>query len=471
LTVRFGAGDMISSLPPPTSSALRRQLGLSAVAALVVGDMLGTGIFFAPGELAVVAGSPWQVYFLWGLCGAITLCGALTLAELTTLMPRAGASYHVIREAFGRFPAFVKIWVEMWVSGPGSVAGVAIVLGEFAVRLPGAPGVSATGWGALAIAAFALVNLCGVVWGGRTQVLLTIVKVAGLLALVLGSLLLAAPAPPTAAGEAARVQGSSLLGFMRLVGLGVAAVLFTYDGWVDVTHVAGEVKEPARHLPLALGFGVGGLTLLYLVVNFAFLRVVPLDAMRAAPTTVATTVARAAFGPIGGQVLNVLIMVSILGALGGVVMTLPRLYYAAAEQYRDATTGRAVSQFFRALAWVPARSAVPAGSVIFAAALSIAALCFFSTFRRIVTYFVVPLHLVNILLVASVFRLRPRLGHLPGAYRTPGYPLVPAAYILVLALFLVSAIAYNPLDTLIGVAMTATGVPVYLWIRAQGRDA
>jgi APA family basic amino acid/polyamine antiporter len=448
---------------------LRRQLGLLAVGALVVGDMVGTGVFFTPGDVAPVAESPWQVYFLWGLCGAITLCGALTLAELTTLLPRAGASYHIIREAFGPFPAFVKIWVEMWVSGPGSVAGVAIVLGEFARRLPMAPPeVSATAWGALAITAFAVVNLCGVVWGGRTQVFLTIVKVAGLLALVLGSLLLASPAD-LAPAAATATGGASLLGFVRLVGLGVAAVLFTYDGWVDVTHVAGEVKEPARHLPLALGLGVGGLTLLYLVVNYAYLRVVPLEAMRAAPTAVATTVARAAFGPTGGQVLNVLIIVSILGALGGVVMTLPRLYYAAAEQYRDATVGRGVSQFFRALAWVPARSAVPAGSVVFAAVLSIAALCFFSTFRRIVTYFVVPLHLVNILLVAAVFPLRRRLSHPPGTYRTPGYPLVPAAYILVLALFLVSAMAYNPLDTLIGVAMTATGVPVYLWIRAQGR--
>ena len=202
--------------------------------------------------------------------------------------------------------------------------------------------------------------------------------------------------------------------------------------------------------------------------NYAFLRVVPLDAMRAAPTTTASTVARAAFGPTGGQVLNLLIIVSILGALGGLVMTLPRLYYAAAEQYRD-TTARGIGRFFRALAWVPVRSAVPAGAVIFAAVLSIAALCFFSTFRRIVTYFVVPLHVVNILLVASVFRLRKRLGNAPGAYRTPGYPLVPATYILVLSLFLVGAIAYNPLDTFIGVAMTATGVPVYLWIRAAGR--
>jgi len=191
--------------------------------------------------------------------------------------------------------------------------------------------------------------------------------------------------------------------------------------------------------------------------------------MRVPPTTaVATPVAVAAFGPTGGKALNVLIIVSILGALGGLVMTLPRLYYAAAERYRDQAAGRRSSPFFRALAWVPKRSAVPAGSVLFTAALSITALCFFGTFRRIVTYFVVPVHVVNILLVASVFRLRRRRGD-PAAYRTPGYPLVPAAYILVLALLLVSAIAYNPLDTLVGVAMTATGIPVYLWIHGRGR--
>jgi basic amino acid/polyamine antiporter, APA family len=432
--------------------------------------MLGTGVFFTPGEVASVAESPWQVYLLWGLCGAITLCGALTAAELTTLLPHAGASYHIIREGFGPFPAFVKIWIEMWVSGPGSVAGVAIVLGEFAARLPMAPaGVSAAAWGGLAIAAFSAVNLCGVRWGGRTQILLTIVKIVGILALIVGSLALAAPAAPPRAAATGAGQGTSLLGLLGVVGLGVAAVLFTYDGWVDVTHVAGEVKQPDTHLPLALGLGVGGLTLLYLLVNYAYLRVVPLEAMRATATTaVATTVAVAAFGPTGGEVLNVLIIVSILGALGGLILTLPRLYYAAAEQYRDATAPRRVSYFFRALAWVPARSAVPAGSVLFTAALSFAALCFFGTFRRIVTYFVVPVHAVNILLVASVFRLRRRLGH-PAAYRAPGYPLVPAVYVLVLALFLVAAIAYNPRDTLIGMAMTAAALPFYLWIRGEGR--
>jgi amino acid transporter len=330
---------------------------------------------------------------------------------------------------------------------------------------------SAAGFGAAAIFFFTVVNLQGIKWGGRTQVVLTTVKVAGLLTLVVGSLLFAAPAgssapSPTAASDA------TLAGFVRLVGLGVAAVLFTYDGWVDVTHVAGEVEDPRTRLPAGLGLGVLGITVLYLIVNYAFLRVVPLGAMREAPTTVATTVALAAFGPAGGQLANALIMLSILGALGGLVMTLPRLYYAAAAQYDETkvgpSDGRSYHLFFRALSWVSARS-VPAGSVLFSAALSITALFFFGAFRRIVTYFVVPLHLVNILLVASVFRLRHRSAADPSSYLTPGYPLVPAFYVLVLVLFLVTAIVYNPRDTFIGIAMTATAVPVYLGISKGAR--
>ena len=428
--------------------------------------MLGTGIFFTPGELASVAQSPGQVYFFWGLCGLITLCGALTLAELATLLPRAGATYHIIREGFGPFWGFVKIWVELFVSGPGSVAGVAILFGEFAARLLGpASTLSPAVLGAAAIVVFMAVNLLGIQWGGRTQVVLTTIKIVGLLALVAGSLLLAAPESSAGTGAPA---ATSLAGFVRLVGLGIAAVLFTYDGWVDVTHVAGEVEEPRKRLPAGLGLGVLGITVLYLVVNYAFLRVVPLDAMRAAPSAVATTVAEAAFGPSGGRLVSALIMLSILGALGGLVMTLPRLYYAAAAQYDEATAGLWCHPFFHALSRISSRS-VPAGSVVFSAGLSILALFFFGAFSRIVTYFVVPLQFVNILLVASVFRLRRRTAADPSSYLTPGYPWVPALYVLVLLLFLGSAVVYNPRDTLIGIAMTATAVPVYLGISKGGR--
>jgi basic amino acid/polyamine antiporter, APA family len=444
---------------------LRRQLGLAAVLAVVAGDMLGSGIFFTPGELAPVAQAPWHVYFLWGLCGVITLCGALTLAELSVLLPRAGASYHIIREGFGPFWAFVKIWIELWISGPASVAGVAILFGEFLVGLVGPDSaLPPAAWGAVAIAGFAAINLLGIEWGGRTQIALTAIKLVGLCALVVGALFLA-PSAPAVAETGAGAGG--MLGFVSLVGLGVATVLFTYDGWVDVTHVAGEIREPRRILPLALGLGVGGITLLYLAVNHAYLRVVGLPAMREAPATVAARVAEASFGSGGGRLLSVLITISILGALGGLVMTLPRLYYGAASRYAGPDSGTRSIALFRALAWVSPRRSVPAGSILSCAALAITALLFFGTFRRIVTYMVVPLHLMNMLMVASVFRLRRRADLGPADYRTPGYPVVPAVFLVVIFLFLLGAVVYDPRVTLIGIGMTATAIPAYFWINRR----
>ena len=448
-------------LPP----GLKRQLGLAAVMALVVGNMLGSGVFFTPGELAAVAQHPWQVHFIWALCGLITLCGALTLAELCRILPHAGASYHILREGFGPFWGFLLVWMELWVSGPGSVAGVAIVFGEFMHRALGAhPMIGPVWWGIGAIGFFAAINLAGVRWGGWVQVSVTTVKIIGLVGLIGGALLLAAPA--AAPVEPVAVQGGDLLSFFRFAGLGVAAVLFTYDGWIDVSHVAGEVRRPERDLPLGLGLGVMLLTLLYLVVNVAYLRVVPLAAMREAPTTVAATVATAAYGPIGGPLLNLLMLISIFGALGGLVMTLPRLFYTMAAAHLDSATGP-LHWFFARLGRVSPRTATPNGAILFTAGTAIAALAFFGSFSRLVNFFVVPFQLMNILMVAAIFRLRPK--HAEAGYRTPGYPWTPLVFIVVMAGLLVSAIVARPGDTLIGVALAATGAPVFLWLdRSRG---
>ncbi len=446
-----------------TPPSLKRQLGLAAVAAIVMGNMLGSGVFFTPGELAAVAQRPWQVHFIWALSGIITLCGALTLAELCVLLPQAGASYHIIREGFGPFWGFLQVWLELWVSGPGAIAGIAIAFGEFMHRTGGGLlGVTPVGWGVAAILFFALVNLAGVEWGGRTQVALTAVKVGGIAALVVGGLFLAAPARSVTTAAAAGAPGG-LLGFARFTGLGIAAVLFTYDGWIDVSHVAGEVRNPRRNFPIGLGVGVAVLTLLYLVVNVAYLRVVPLEAMRAAPTAVAATVATAAFGERGGALLNGLMVVSIFGALGGLIMTLPRLFYTLADAHVGSATGLA-RRFFAGLSTVSSRTAVPSGAVLFTTLTSIAALMFFGSFSRLVNFFVVPLQLANILMVAAIFRLRKRNGP-PDGYRTPGFPVTPLIYIVVMAGFLVSAMLYQPVDTLIGVALAATGVPVFRRLR------
>jgi len=441
--------------------ALQRKLGLSAVLAVVVGDMIGSGIFFTPGELAAVATSEWQVYFFWALCGFITLCGALTLAELSALIQKAGVSYHALTEAYGPFAGFMQAWMMVLVSGPGAIAGVAILFGELANQVFGS---GSTGlqlvWAIAAIIFFALVNLRGAEWGGRTQIALTSIKIAGLAALIIGGLFIATPAADSSVSVDAIADEQGPLGFLRFVGLGVAIVLFTYDGWLDASNVAGEVKDPNRNFPIAMGAGVILIVLIYLLVNYAFLRVVPLEQMRANPTLVASTVAEAAFGAIGGATLSVLMWISIFGALGGLIMTLPRLFYAAASEYVDRADSTRLGPVFRAIAHLSPSNAVPSGAILFAAGVSIAALFFFGSFSRIVTFFVVPFQFMNILMVSSIFRLRPRLSK-PESFRLPGYPLVPAIFIVVMSLLMIAALIYNPLDSLIGVALTLAGAPVY----------
>jgi len=444
--------------------ALQRKLGLTAVLAVVIGDMIGSGIFFTPGELAAVATSEWQVYFFWALCGFITLCGALTLAELSALIPKAGVSYHALTEAYGPFAGFMQAWMMVLVSGPGAIAGVAILFGQLASQVFGfgSTGMQLT-WAVAAIVFFALINLGGAEWGGRTQIALTSIKIAGLVALIAGGIFVAAPAAESSVSVDALTDEQGIAEFLRFVGLGVAIVLFTYDGWIDASNVAGEVRNPNRNFPIAMGVGVVLITLIYLLVNFAFLRVMPLDAMRANPTLVASTVAEAAFGRLGSIALNMLMWISIFGALGGLIMTLPRLFYAAASEYVERASGTRMRPFFRTMSYLSPASAVPSGAILFAAGVSIAALFFFGSFSRIVTFFVVPFQFMNILMVSSIFKLRPRLSK-PDSFRLPAYPLVPAMFIGVMSLFIIAALIYNPLDSLIGVALTLAGAPVYLML-------
>ncbi|HSE40314.1 MAG TPA: amino acid permease [Acidobacteriota bacterium] len=433
------------------SKTLQRKLGLAAVLAIVIGDMLGSGIFFSPGALATVAHSNWQIYFFWGLAGIITLCATLTLAEMTTLLPKAGASYYIIREAFGPFWGFLKIWVEMFVSGPGSVAGISILFGEFLKRFID---VSPTMLGIAGILLFTIINLLGVRWGGRTQITITVIKLIALLSLVIGSILFAKPAAENV--QAPGLEGS-LNSLLRFIGLGIGAVLFTYDGWIDATHVAGEVTQPKRNLPRSLILGVGIIIVLYLVVNYAFLRIVPIPMMQKVPDRVAAMVATAAFGSKGADFLQALITISILGAMGGLIMTTPRLFYGAALEYRNN------SKFFAALTKISGRE-VPYVAILFCAFTSILALTFFASFSRIVNFFVVAFHFINILMVASIFKLRKKTEGVSG-YRTPFFPITPLIYIVVMSGFLISALIYNPVDTLIGVALLSTGIPFYFWMR------
>jgi basic amino acid/polyamine antiporter, APA family len=444
---------------------LRRRLGLAAVLAVVVGDVIGSGIFFAPGKVAARVEAPWQAFFVWALCGAATLCGALTLGEIATRLPRSGVAYHAIREGFGPAAAFLKIWIETWIGGPGSIAGMAILFGEaacraFAVAIPAGPVVVGAG----AIVFFAAVNLCGVSWGGRTQIVLTTAKLLGVAALVVGGLVLAGPAPAAAVAPAR--DGGAGLALVGIVGAAVSVVLYTYDGWIDVTHVAGEVRDPDRTLPLGLALGVGAVAAAYLLVNAACFRVVPFAQMRADPDAVSTTVARAAYGSVGARLFDGLVLLSTAGALGGLVLALPRLVYAGA--CGTAAASPRPPAVLRAVASVSPHTGVPRSAVILCAAAAIVALVTFGRFESLAQFVVVPLQASNVLVIASIFRLRRRANG--RGFRVPAYPWVPLAYALVLVALLAAAIAAGPADALAGIGLTATGIPVYFWLQRRTRE-
>lgn len=444
--------------------SLKRNLGFATIFAIVTGNILGSGLYFTPGELAAVADTEWQVYFFWGLCGIIVLCGALTFAEVSILLPRPGVMYHSLNEAYGPFAGFFQGWVQIIVSGPGSIAGVAIFFGELATQLLGITSDNMRiVWAILAILFFMAINLRGAVWGGRTQVIITSAKIGGIIALIFGALFFATPLSAPIQSNIATTS-VNFWGTLQFIGLGVGIVLFTYDGWADASHLAGEVKNPNKTLPRAIGFGVLFITLIYLVVNYAFLSVVSLEFMRENPTIVATTVAEAAFGSIGANVIQLLIWVSIFGATGGLIMSIPRLYYATISDFKEGASKTFLAPFFNALSYLSPKTSVPSGALIYSAGMAIFFLIFFGTFADIVTFLMVPLQFINIMVVSSVFILRPRLSK-DDSFKTPFYPLIPCIFIFAMSILIISALIYKTEESLYGIALSLTAVPVYLIIK------
>lgn len=444
--------------------SLKRKLGAITIFSVVAGNIIGAGLFFTPGELAAVAETTWQVYFFWTLCGFIVLCGALTFAELSVLLPRPGVMYHSLNEAYGPFAGFFQGWVQILISGPGSIAGAAIFFGELANQVLGIDSNNLRLlWGALVILIFSALNLRGVTASGRTQVVITATKLTGILALIFGAIFLASPIEWSGTTEQAQ-NDVSLWSTLQFIGLGVGIVLFTYDGWADASHLAGEVKNPKKNLPVGIGFGVLAVIAVYLLINYAFLSVVSLEFMKENPTIVATTVANAAFGATGANILQILICISILGAVGGLVMSIPRLFYATVSDFKDDAAKTIMAPFFNGLSHVSTKTSVPSGSIIYSAAMAIFFLLFFGTFADIVTFLMVPLQFINIWIVSSVFILRPRLST-EEDFKTPLYPLIPCVFIFTMSILIISALVYNTEQSLYGIALSLTSIPVYLILK------
>ncbi len=440
-------------MPDPQTSTLRRGVGLRAATALVVGSTIGVGIFLTPVGMARSLASPGLLFLVWLFLGGTALCGALCFGELAARFPEAGGLYVYLREAFGPAVAFLYGWKCLLVLDPGLTAALAVGLGTYTQALwPGVNAKAVAFGGVLLVAA---ANWAGVKLAAGIGHVLTVVKVGLLGFLVLWGFF-------SGAGDASRFtpfwqrQPDAMPLVPALAGAVIAA-FFSFGGWWDLSKLAGEVREPGRTLPRALGLGVAAVTLLYMAVSAVFLYLVP-HGGAASNEAFAAQAGAALFGPRGGQVLSAIVALSVLGSLFAFMTAAPRVYYAMA---RDGVMPRMVAR-------VDPRTGAPAGAVALQAALALV-LVALGTFDAIIAYFIFITVAFLGLTALGLFRLRRRSGS-PG-YKTPFFPLTPILFLVSVAVVLVLLGAGRPREAALGVAVVALGLPAYALFRRSHRLA
>ena len=437
------------------TSGLKRTLGTTDLTLLVVGSVIGSGIFLVPSTvLRQSGGSVAVATSVWLVGGVLSLLGALAYAELGAMDRGSGGLYSYIRDGFGTFPAFLYGWTLFFVIGSGTIATLAVAaanyMGQFGTISPVMNKVIAVSL----IIIMMVINVRGTRGSASTLNVATGIKVVAILAM---SVLLftlggggaeAAPAPAPA-GESV-MTGATISG----VGLSIIAVLWAYEGWQYVTFAAGEATEPQRSLPLAIGFGTFALICIYLIANFAYLAALG-PARVAASERVAAEAMAAVLGKGAGAALALAIIISMYSAAHSVVITAPRVYYSMA---RDGV-------FFKALGDVHPRFGTPAVAIVTSCVWA-AVLALSGTFEQLLTYVVFVGWIFYALGAAAVIALRIKRPDAERPFRVPGYPLTPILFVLAAAAIVVNTIVSQPGQSAIGIGMVLLGAPAYLvWRR------
>ena len=436
--------------------SLRRALGPFDATMVVVGGIIGSGIFINPYIVAQRLSSGGLVLAAWVAGGAIALAGAFAFAELAALFPRAGGQYVYLREAYHPLIAFLFGWASLLMIQGGGLAAVAITFAQYALRLAGAGPTGAAPLAVAAIAVVAAVNCLGVKPGSVLLNVLVLLKVAALAALIAGGLLLARrlDVPPPAAAPVP--GGSGLLAF----GAALIPILFSYGGWQSANILAEETREPRRTLPLALMVGTGIVIVVYVLANIVYLSTLTRAGLASTATPAADAVRRI-FGPGADRMIAAAIAVSAFGFLDLTLLAQTRIYYAMA---RDGL-------FFEAAGRLHPRFQTPSLAIVLQAAWGIV-LVLTGTYADLVDSVVFGDWIFFGLAVAGIFLFRRRIplgSREPGSFATPGYPWVPALFVLAAVAAVASSFRSNPTRSAIGTALLATGVPVYFFYASRRR--
>jgi amino acid transporter len=436
---------------------LPRRLGFWSAVAVLVGSTIGGGIFRTPAVIAERVPAAGPMFGVWVLGGLLALCGALTYAELAGLFPRSGGVYVYIREGFGRLPAFLFGWTELVLIRASALGAISTPFAEYLLRSVGRdPALPANAGlvhyvAAAAIALTAALNYYGVRWSALVLNLTTAAKYGALLLLVVLAFFVGrgdvahfgVPAGPLTPG---------------LFGLALVSVLWAYDGWGDLSFVGGEVKDPERNLPRALVVGTAAIIAIYLLVNAAYLYLLPLDRMARSPL-VAADAAQVVLGQFGIGAVSVVVMLATFSTLVGSILTAPRIFFAMADD----------GLFFRAVAKVHPRHQTPSSAIVLTACLGVG-FVLLRTFEQLADQFVVAIFPFYALAAAAVFVLRRRQPDRPRPVRVLGYPVVPLLFVLATFVILGNALWSHPRETGFAFLIILLGAPVYGWWTREPAD-
>ncbi len=496
-----------TSDPSAAKPALVASLGLFSATAIVVGSMIGSGIFIVPAEISRDVGSPALLIAAWLVTAVMTIIGALSYGELAAMMPRAGGQYVYLREALGPIWGFLFGWTLFLVIQTGTIAAVAVAFGKFLGVF--FPAVSSTHWiwhiahvpawhvgpmvlgnmeiglstanlaGILVILLLAVVNIFGVRLGALVQNVFTTAKAAALLGLVAFGFLLGRNAAAIRANFGANFwHGASwhhlhplqigvggpitMVGLLTILAVVQTGSLFSADAWNNVTYTAGEVRNPRRNLPWSLAFGTALVLALYILCNVVYLLVLPLHGnphgstivargiQHASEDRVATAALQQIFSHTGAYLMAGAILVSTFGCANGLTLAGARVYYAMS---RDGLFFRAAGELHRR--W---RTPVLALTV---QALWTCLLCISGSYSQLLDYIICTELIFYILTIASLFVLRVRRPEAERPYRAFGYPVLPAIYILMAAWICIVLLRYKPQYTWPGLVIVLLGIPVY----------
>ena len=430
---------------------LRKELTLYGLTMVAIGSCIGSGIFLTPSQIAGHLPSPWLILLVWGLGGIVTLTGALTFAELGAMFPEAGGVYVYLKNAYGDMFGYLYGWAYLLVICSGAIAALSIA---FAYYLGFIIPLGNTGMKVVAVSAIVIVtviNVFRVKAGEAFSNIFTGMKLVGITSVILIGLLW---------GNFSRIRhlpGSMVSSDSLLVAFGLAliGVLWSYGGWQHASYVAGEVKNARRNVPRAMIVGAMVVTLVYLLTNLAYLFLLPVDKIAGSESLAADALSTVI--PFGGTLIAVIIAISVIGTAGIYTLSSPRIYYAMAED----------GIFFKKLAWVHPRFQTPVNAIVSQSIWAIILLLFWGTFEDVITYVVFIDWVFFALTAFSVYVFRFTRKNIIRPYKTLGYPVTPAIFIVISVLFVVNTLIEKPKHAWAGLIFMAVGVLLFIYFKRR----